>query len=58
MITPGGEEAFVGKMVTESVMLGRRCRYAPLLLLLPDPSTLYIDGIPPCSASSHLSQLL
>jgi len=29
MVTPGGEEAFVGKMMTESVMLGQRCRYVP-----------------------------
>ena len=27
MITPGGEEAFVSKMVDESITLGRRCRY-------------------------------
>ena len=27
MITPGGEGAFVSKMVQESVTLGQRCRY-------------------------------
>ena len=32
MITPGGEEAFVGRMVNESITLGERCRYVPSLL--------------------------
>ena len=33
MITPGGEEAFVKKMVDESIMLGQRCRYVPFYII-------------------------
>jgi 23S rRNA A1618 N6-methylase RlmF len=33
MITPGGEEAFVSRMVSESITLGERCRY--VLSFLP-----------------------
>ncbi|KAI0283555.1 hypothetical protein BC826DRAFT_920462 [Russula brevipes] len=29
MITPGGEEAFVSKMLSESITLGQRCRHVP-----------------------------
>jgi 23S rRNA A1618 N6-methylase RlmF len=35
MITPGGEEAFVSKMVTESITLGQRCRHVSSLGILP-----------------------
>ncbi len=32
MITPGGEEAFVSKMIDESIGLGQRCRHVPFLI--------------------------
>jgi hypothetical protein len=29
MVTPGGEEAFVSKILSESITLGQRCRHVP-----------------------------
>jgi len=33
MITPGGEETFVSKMVDESITLGQRCRHVPFSII-------------------------
>jgi hypothetical protein len=33
MITPGVEEAFVSKMVNESIALGQRCRHVPFSII-------------------------
>lgn len=57
MITPGGEEAFVKKMVDESIMLGQRCRYVPSSIIPYYLRADFADGTPPWLASNHPSRL-
>jgi hypothetical protein len=50
MITPGGEETFVSKMVDESITLGKRCRHVPFSITSylpvrePFSQMVYLDG--------------
>jgi 23S rRNA A1618 N6-methylase RlmF len=59
MITPGGEETFVSKMVDESITLGKRCRHVPFSIISylpvrePFSQMVYLHGW----QASHLSRL-
>ena len=57
MITPGGEEAFVSKMVGESITHGQRCRHVPssgIISYHPVCEPLFTGGTPPWLANNHL----
>jgi hypothetical protein len=57
MITRGGEEDFVSKMVGESITHGQRCWYVPssgIVSYLPVREPFFTDGTPLWFSSNHL----